>query len=401
MPVFRYRAAARDGGVLEGVEEAATALALQRSLGARGLYPLEVARAAPHARRRRRSGFQSRGAATVEALRHLATLLDAGFPLDRALEAVSRVAARADVADAVAAVRSRVRAGATLADSLGEHARIFPRLAVGMARAGERGGRLAASLDRLATLLEARQALRGRLTSALLYPTIMLVGSLSALAVLLGYVIPRFGALLEETGAGLPTSTALLLRVGDAARAAAPFALLIGATAVAAAAAQLRTPAGRQRVDAVLLRLPGIGGIRRRAVAARFGHALAALLAAGVPVLDALDIGADSLGDEAAAAEVRRAREEVRAGGRVTDALGRGIAFPYLFLQMIDVGETSGRMPELLARAAAAMQRDLEQRLDRMVRLVEPAMVLLFGGAVGFVALAMLQAIYGIQADAF
>ncbi|HEX6941028.1 MAG TPA: type II secretion system F family protein [Longimicrobiales bacterium] len=400
MPNFRYRAAARDGGILEGVEEAATAAALRQSLGARGLYPLEVARAA-EARGRKRSVLQTRGAATIEAVRHLATLLDAGFPLDRALESVSRVAARADVAAAVAAVRARVRAGAPLADALGEHPRIFPRLAVGMARAGERGGRLAASLDRLAGLLEARQALRSRLISALLYPCIMLVGSLAALAVLLGYVLPRFGALLEEAGAELPASTAALLRVGELAGAGAPVALVAGGVAVALVAAQLRTPVGRRRMDAMLLRLPGIGGIRRRAVAARLGHALSALLGAGVPVLEALDIGADSLGDEAAAAEVRRAREEVRAGGRVTDALGRGSTFPYLFLQMVDVGETSGRLPELLARAGAAMQRDLEQRLDRTVRLVEPVMVLVFGGAVGFVALAMLQAIYGIQADAF
>ncbi len=339
--------------------------------------------------------------ATVEAVRYLATLLDAGFPLDRALDAVSRVAVRADVADAVAAVRARVRAGASLADALAEHPRTFPRLAVGMARAGERGGRLAASLDRLAGLLEDRQALRSRLTSALLYPAIMVVGSAAALAVLLGYVIPRFGALLEEAGASLPRSTALLLRVGDLAVDGAPVALVLGAAAAALVAAQLRSPAGRRRFDAALLRLPGIGGVRRRAVAARFGHALSALLGAGVPVLEALDIGADSLADEAAAAEVRRARAEVRAGGRVTDALGRGGVFPYLFLQMVEVGETSGRMPDLLARAALAMQRDLEQRLDRLVRLVEPVMVLVFGAAVGFVALAMLQAIYGIQADAF
>jgi type II secretory pathway component PulF len=132
----------------------------------------------------------------------------------------------------------------------------------------------------------------------------------------------------------------------------------------------------------------------------RFARALGTLLGTGMPVLGALEIAASGLADEAVAAEVMRAREEVRAGGRLAEALGRGRAFPPLLLQMMEVGEEGGRLPEMLERAAAALEHELERRLDRLVRLAEPVMILVLGGAIGFVALSLLQAVYGVRMDA-
>lgn len=400
MPAFSYRAATAAGRTVRGVLDAENPTALERLLGARGLYPLEVSAAAASADEGARGGtMRSRRADVVEAVRYLATLMEAGFPLDRALEAVSRVVARRDTAAAVLDVRDRVRGGTRLDEALAAQEGVFPRFAVGMARAGERGGFLAAALGRLAVQMEREQALRSRVASALVYPAVMAAVGAVAVAALFAYVLPRFVVLLEDSGSALPASTALLLAAGDAvsrwwwAMALAPFA-------IAALLAALRSSEeGRTMVDGALLRLPVVGALRRRLACARLARTLSTLLGSGTAILPALEIAASSQADGAVAAEVLSAREEVRAGGRLAAALRGGAAFPFLFVQMTAVGEEGGRLPEMLERAAEAMEGELERGLDRLVRLVEPAMILLFGLLVGFVALSLLQAVYGIQAE--
>lgn len=399
MTTYTFRAATPQGRTVGGTEAAASVAEVERRLAGRGLLPLDVS-PADGGRSRERDRWRGRRADAIEATRYLATLLDAGFPLDRALGTVARIAARADVAEAVLGVRARVRAGAPLADALAEHPRIFPRIAVGMVRAGERGGTLADALDRLAAQLEREQALRARLTSALLYPAIMLVVGAGAVLVLLLVVLPRLVAMLDESGAAIPASTAALLAVTAFGRRWWPALAALAGLAAAGAATYRRTPGGRLTIDTVLLRLPVVGALRRQLAAARLGRSLATLLGSGLPALAAMEIAAGGLGDAAAAAAVMRAREEVRAGERMAPALERGRAFPHLFLQMVEVGEEGGRLPEMLGRGAAAMEREAERGLDRLVRLVEPAMILVLGGAVGFFALALLQAVYGIRADA-
>ncbi|HEX2208385.1 MAG TPA: type II secretion system F family protein [Longimicrobium sp.] len=401
MPAFAWRAANAAGRTLRGVEEAESALALERQLGLRGLYPLDVAPATAQDAEPRHAGFRGRRADVVEAVRYLATLLEAGFPLDRALASVSRVVARRDVAAAVMDARERVRGGARLEEAMAAHPRIFPRFAVGMVRAGERGGHLAQALDRLAGQLEREQALRSRLASAMVYPAVMCAVGAGALVILFVYVLPRFVALLADTGSALPRSTAALLAAGG-------FisrwwvAIVIGLIALAAGIAAWRaSDEGRAAMDRILLSIPVVGGLRRRVAAARLGRSLSTLLGSGLPILPALEVAAESQADAAVAAEVLRAREEVRAGDRLAASLRRTGIFPFLFVQMVEVGEEGGRLPEMLDRGAAAMEGELERRLDRLLRLLEPALIVLFGGIVGFVALSLLQAIYGIRADAF
>jgi general secretion pathway protein F len=399
MAHYAYRAATATGRIIGGTEQAGSPGDLERVLASRGLLPREVGPAAAGARRR--PGRRGRRSDVVEAFRYLATLVDAGFPLDRALLTVSRVAAREDVAEAVMAVRARVRAGARLGDALAEHPAFFPQLAAGMARAGERGGHLPESLARLATQLEREQALRGRLLSASLYPAAMLVVGAAAILTLLLFVLPRLVSILDEAGAAIPASTAALLATAGFLARWWPFLLGGAVLLVAGLGVAYGSEQGRPMLDRLLVRLPVIGPLRQRLAAARLGHSLSTLLGSGFPVLPALDIAADSLSDQAAAAEVARAREEVRAGGRLATALGRGSVFPFAFLQMVEVGEEGARLPELLGRAGTAMEQELERRLERLVRFAEPVLVVVFGTAVAFVAIALLQAIYGINADVF
>ncbi|HEY0151356.1 MAG TPA: type II secretion system F family protein [Longimicrobium sp.] len=397
MPSFAWRAADAAGRTLRGVEDAASPAALERALGARGLYPLEVAPAPARDAAERRGGGRGKRAEMVESIRYLATLLSAGFPLDRALGAVARVAGRNDVAAAVAEVRARVRGGARLAEGMAEHPDIFPRFAVGMVRAGERGGYLGESLDRLAVQLEREQALRARLASAMLYPAVMVLVGAGALATLFVQVLPRFVELLADTGSQLPRSTALLLATGDFAGRWWP-ALLMAPVLLAAGLAAVRaTEEGRLAVDQALLRAPVAGKIRRSVAAVRLARALSTLLRSGMPILPALETAAEAQSDAAVAADVLRVREEVRAGDGLAVSLRRGGVYPFSFLQMVEVGEEGGRLPEMLERAADAMEGEVERSLERLLRLVEPVMIVAFGGAVGFVALSLLQAIYGIQ----
>lgn len=400
MPAFAYEAVTDTGDAVRGVESAPSADDAERSLRERGLRPLSVEASDGGAELEDR-GYRRRKADVAHAFRYLSTLLAAGFPLDGALGTVEGLVSREDVASAVADARDAVRGGQRLADGLEAREDVFPPLAVGMVRAGERGGRLVDALDRLASQLEREEEIRSRIVSALLYPAMMAgVGGL-ALLVLVFYVLPKFVTILEEAGASLPATTSLLLStsgfLGDWWPVlAAGVVLVVGGGVI-----YLRSDRGRRQVSHLLLRLPVVGPLRRRAAASRFGRSLAELLESGLPIVSALDAASASLADPAAADEVSSARSDVRTGRSLAGSLAEGRAFPPLFLRMTSLGEESGRLPEMLHRAADVAEDELERRLERMVRLVEPTLVVVFGVVVGFVALSLLQAIYGVRLQSF
>jgi general secretion pathway protein F len=270
-----------------------------------------------------------------------------------------------------------------------------------MVEAGGRGGRLGEALEQLADHLEREESLRGQVTSALIYPALMAVAGGAAIAVLTLYVLPRFVLLLEDVGAGLPMSTAMLMATGDIlARHWLSMGLAVAA-AVGVVATYRRTPSGRVAVDRLLTRLPVLGPIRRNLAAARLGRTLESLLGAGLPLVQALDVAAGTLTDAGAAEDVARAREDVVTGSSLAAALGRAAAFPFLFLQIVELGEESGRLQDMLARGADVAEEQLERSLTRMVRLVEPTLIVGFGIVAGFVALSLLQAIYGMRIEGF
>ncbi len=400
MPAFAYRAADAQGRTLRGVEEAASKGALESLLARRGLFALEIR--APEAEggmRTRRALFVSRRNDVTDFIITFAALLQAGLPLDRSLEVGGRGAARADLAEAVTGARRRVREGGRLADGLAEHPRLFPAVAVGLIRAAERGGHLDSAMGRLAAYLERERALRARITSAMIYPLLMLTVGGGAMAVLLLFVLPRFVVLLQDAGSALPRSTAVLIAVSQVLTRGLPFFAMGGMALVAAFAGLRSNDQGRERVDGFLLRVPLLGSLRARHATARLANTLSTLLAGGVPLLAALEIAHGTTGDAAVGADLRAARDAVRRGEALSAALGRGRAFPYAFVRLVEVGEETGQLDTLIERAGALLETELERRLERSVALVEPAMIVVFGCVIGFVALALLQAIYGIHAQ--
>lgn len=397
---FSYQAVDPAGRRVRGVSEAASALALKRELEGRGLIVIDVGNA--------RAGVAAvaDGARTasrqdvLEATRALAALLAAGVPLARTLTiAASIVPPR--VAGTLDDVRARISAGASLSDALGRHPRSFSPLYRGVVRAGERSGDLADSFAALAKQLESDARLRGRLRSATIYPAMLAVAGSITVAMLVLFVLPRFAELLQDSHSKLPATTAALLATSHWLAGAWPLLLLILAALVAGIAAAARTESGRRAIAGLLVRAPVVGTLRRNVLGARFTRLLSVLLGGGAPLLTALDDTFDSLADPLARDEVSRVRARVREGRSLHGALAEGTLFPPVLARLIAVGEESGALREFLERSADLCEERAERTLDRLVTFIEPAMIVAFGVLIAFVALSLLQAIYGVDATSF
>lgn len=398
MPVFTYRAVDPAGHRTRGRLSGATPDAVVRELEARGLLALEVESASGGGTTS--AGGLGRRRGVLEFTRAVAALLPAGMPLSRALEAAAATCPEG-VRPALDAVRLRVERGDALAAALAERPRLFSPLYVGVVRAGERSGSLDEAFERLAEHLEREDELRSRLVSMSIYPALLAVVGVAAVLLLVLFVLPRFAELLESSGGVLPRSTAAMLAVVTAAREHGRW-LVLAPPAVLLLVAWLRTTAvGRRAGAAALVRIPVVGAWRRQALGARFARILGELLAGGAPLLSALADARDCLTDPVLRDETDRIRTRVREGSPLHAAVAEGGLFPEVLPQLVGLGEEAGRLAEFLLKAAGLLERKTEQALERLVALAEPAMIVAFGGVVALVALALLQAIYGVNAGSF
>jgi type II secretory pathway component PulF len=336
----------------------------------------------------------------LEVTRALAALLPVGMPLAQALNAASGVAS-GDVRAALHEVRGRVERGETLSSALAEHGRLFPPLYVGLVRAGERSGDLDSAFRRLADQLERDEQLRGKVLSASIYPMLLASAGSIAVTVLLFFVLPRFVTLLEGSGARLPKSTATLLALSAGLHRAWPVLLLIPFVIAAFAAWVATSDDGRRVWSGILLALPGVSTLRKYALAGRFARLVGVLLGGGAPLLSALDDTVESIGDPIARDDTVRIRTRVREGTSLRAAVGESSLFPPMLSQLIGVGEDAGQLQVFLMKAADIFEERTERATQRLATLAEPAMIVVFGAIVAFVALSLLQAIYGINANSF
>src|SRR5271166_6470429 len=321
MPSFRWSAINSGGDVVRGVTEAPDRTAVVEQLQRQGQI---VLRADPADRRRGLNEllqFDLGGArgldksALSEVTRELAIMLGAGQDLDRALRFIVDNTHSARARSVLGNVRDKVRGGSSLAAALAGEPRSFSKLYVGLVRAGEAGGTLPATLDRLATLLERERSLTASLRSALIYPSLLVIAAVGSIMLLLNYVLPQFAPIFEQAGAELPAATRALMTVGTVVGALAPW-LLLALLAGGLITRQLLTrPAYRLKVDRLLLHLPVAGALLRETLAARFTRTLGSLLQNGVPLMTALGIAKDALGNLAAAAAVEAAALGAKGGG--------------------------------------------------------------------------------------
>jgi type II secretory pathway component PulF len=393
-PAFRYRAASVDGRMESGVVHASDREAAVAELRRRGLAPVEVDVDVV----RRRVARLGQSAAVSAFTRALAALLGAGVPLDRALRFTAGEAGHPIVAAAASAVRRDVQAGVDLAEAFARHPRIFDRLYVATIAAGEAAGALAPAAERLADYLDEATELRGQARAALLYPALMAVAAGVGVVVLLLVVVPRFVALLGDVGADLPWSTRMLVAISGAAIGWWWLWLALGMAVVVAARSWLASPAHRLRWHAIRLGLPVVGPLEQKLAAARVTRTLGILLRAGTRVVPALRVAASAAPNLAVGAGVEWAAAAVARGERVTDALAP--ILPPLAAQLLGAGEASGRLADMCLKVAESYDAEVRRALRAAVGLLEPALIVLFGGIVGFIALAMLQAVYSVNVGA-
>lgn len=388
---FRFEAARSDGGRVRGVIDVISEAEGAALLSARGLLPVRIEPAAAQ------SGWHvRRPSARIQAtvFHSLASLVEAGVPLDRALRATAAVAADR-LKPALERVGTRVREGSSLGAALAAEEGTFSGVTIGLVQAGERGVGLNAALAQVALQLEREAETTARIRGALAYPLLLAgVGTLSV-GVIVTFVVPRFVALLADVGQSLPPATRLLMTLSGAVR---HFGLLLAA-AVAGAGVLLGRWVHERREPwhRWLLTLPLVGRLRHAFASSRVCRTLGALLGAGTPALPALAIAMEAAGDASVAARLARARSLVAEGAALSTALSSTRAVTDGALQLITIGEGSGRLPSLLEKAAELEERDAERRLRTLVTFLEPSLILAFAGLVAFVAAALLQAVYSLR----
>jgi general secretion pathway protein F len=329
--------------------------------------------------------------------RQLASLMNAGLQLDVALATLIQQAEDGAQREIFQTVRADVLAGHRFAAALERHPRVFPRVYCATVAAGEQAGSFGLVLDRLAQYLEDRQALRGKLLSAATYPAIVTVIALAIVVFLMTYVVPQVVEVFEQTRQSLPLPTRILLGVSAMLSDYWIWFLICGGVVVYAVVRLLQQAGPKAALDQVVVRLPVIGRIFRGIDTARFASTLAMLSEAGVPMLRALSAAEATLSNSLLRAAASDAIDRVREGVGLARALATTGAFPPVLIRLIEVGESTGDLPRMLAHAAHIQAREVERRVSALATLAEPLLILIMGGVVLGIVLAVLLPIIEIN----
>ncbi|MES2319807.1 MAG: type II secretion system inner membrane protein GspF [Pseudomonadota bacterium] len=402
MPAFRYEAVDKIGTTHKGVVNADSAKSARADLRVQGLTPLNVEAIAAQvdtAGVATRRGFGERLSQVELALftRQLASLLEAGLPLEQAFTALLEQAERPYVRDLIASIRSEVMGGASFSDALSRYPRDFAEIFRALVASGEQIGHLARVLTRLADYIERRNALVQKVRLAFTYPAIVTVVAFAIVIFLLTYVVPQIVSVFTNTKQKLPLLTMLMLAVSNFVRA---YGLVMLVALIGAGFAwrnALKNPALKRRWHAWLLTAPVYGKFERSLNTARFASTLAITTGSGVPILRALDTSRDTLSNVAMKELVEQASASVREGVSLARALSAQKHFPPMLIHMIRAGEITGELPAMLERAANSQQQDLERRTLTIAGLLEPVLILAMGVVVLLIVLAVLMPIIEIN----
>lgn len=402
MGAFEYLALDRRGRETRGIIEGDTPRHVRGLLRERGMTPLEVSatKSQRHTESEgpRVSGGASMGATDLAVItRQLATLVRSGLTLESALRAVGQQAEKAKVKTIILAVRARVTEGFTLAQALGDYPKVFSELFRATVAAGEQSGHLDTVLERLADYTENRQAMQQKVQLALFYPALLTFIAVVVVVGLLTYVVPKVVQVFENLEQDLPLLTAALIDTSDFLQQWGIF-LLIGLVGLVMLATRLlRVEAIRARAHRMLLRLPVVGRLVRGGNTARFARTFSILSSAGVPVLEGMRISAEVMNNIPMRRAVEEAALKVREGAGIYRALDQSRLFPPMTLQLIASGESSGNLEAMLERAAVQQERELETVVAAVLGLLEPILILVMGGVVMIIVIAILLPIFELN----
>lgn len=401
MSAFRYEAAQPGGQIERGTLDADSPRHARSILRDRGLVPLEVSalQTGPTTGESATAAFAARLSASDLALatRQLASLLAAGLPLEQALSVVVEQAERRTVRERFAAVRAEVIGGQSFAGALARFPRDFPEVFRAMVEAGEQSGDLARVMEKLADHVESRSALAQKIALAFIYPLVVTSVAALVIVVLLTYVVPQVTEVFLQSGQPLPGLTVALIATSNFVRAYGVWLGVLLLFAAVAARLLLRAPTLRLAWHRRQLRLPLIGRLLRGVQTARFASTLAILAASGVPLIRALEAGARTLSNQALRDNVHDAIGRVREGVPLARALGAAGEFAPMMVHLVASGEATGRLSEMLERAAAVLSSETERRAMTLTSLLEPLLILVMGGIVLLIVLAVMLPIIEIN----
>ena len=391
MPLYQYQAFDQAGVLRKGSEDAVSESDLRQRLRSQQLYPKEIR----VSRNTSRSFLPKRGTNYKRALtlftRQFEVLMDATIPYDKALQLIIEQTEDVGFKEILAEVRARVVEGGSLADALQLYPKIFPEMYVSMIRSGENSGNLGKILKRLADYYETQERLRGRLKSAMIYPAFMLVFSLLVVVFMVTYIVPKITQIFASKGTLLPLPTRILMGLSDF-MVNSWYLVLIGLVIlIFGFSAFLRSEFGKKVLQQLQLKAPLIGPLMQKVLIARFCQTLGTLLGSGVDLKTALEISRHVVVNQLLMDQLNKMIIEVNNKGiPLSAAMGRTGYFPDYVQHVVAIGEEAARVDELLERVANRMQEEVSRLLEGLTALLQPTMIVLMGGIVGFIALSVL-----------
>ena len=405
MPTYLYKATDSSGKVLNGSLEAEGEKGVVTELHDMGFIPIRIALSKGSGKRldvdisKQISSFL-KGVSSKDILaftQDLSTLLESGLPVDRALSILIEAAEKEKVKEVVGDILKTVQGGGYLSDAMAKHPKVFSTFYVNMVKAGEAGGVLESVLGRLGAFLESSQELKDYIKSALVYPLFLVFVGGASIIILLTFVIPKFSVIFSDMGQEIPFTTRFLLDLSEVLR-SYWWVILGGLGAIVFFLRRyFSTRAGRLRLDRNKLSFPVVGGLVRKIEVARFARTLGTLTKSGVPILQALVLVKDIIGNRVIAKSMEEVYDKVKEGDKLSKPLSDSGIFPSLAIQMITVGEETGRLDSMLLRVAENYEKMVKDTVKRFISLLEPAMILAMGLVVGFVVISMLMAIFSMN----
>ncbi|WP_087023280.1 type II secretion system inner membrane protein GspF [Thaumasiovibrio subtropicus] len=399
MAAFEYKALDGKGRNKKGVIEADNARQARQQLREQGLVPVDVQQGREKAIAQQSSKsavrFQ-RGISTNElslVTRQLATLVQAGMPLEECLKAVAEQSEKIRIRNMILSIRSRVVEGYTLADSLRDYPGSFDELYCAMVAAGEKSGHLDSILNRLADYVENRQKNRSKVVQAMVYPVVLVVVAIAIVSILLAFVVPPIIEQFLQSGQALPPLTELLLAMSEFVQNWGAILLVVGLVAFMLFRFWLRVPKNRLRWDKTTLSVPVLGKVTRGLNTSRFARTLAICASSAIPLLDGMKVASDVMTNRYVKQKIEEAADKVREGSSLRLALDQSKLFPPMMLHMIASGERSGELESMLVRAADNQDQQFDATVNMAIGILTPAMIILMAGMVSFIVFATLMPI--------
>jgi type IV pilus assembly protein PilC len=397
---YAYKVRDRSGKVLSGSLEADNTALVADRLREMGYVPIAIDKKAGAGVKRDINipGLSNRVKFIEIAIfsRQFATMISAGLTLLRALSILVVQTENKKLSGVVDELRNDITAGSSLSQALARHPKQFNRLYVSMVRAGESGGNLDVTLQELASTIENQVELRGKIKSALAYPVMVLSLVGLILVAMLVFIVPIFKKMYDSLGGKLPPMTQLLIDASNLMLNAFPFLIVIAVAGVVGYKKWVRTTAGAATRDRLLLKVPIFGGLVRKTAMSRFAGTLSTLLSSGVPVLESLDITADTVGNAVVADGVRAIAEGAKRGEPMTQPLAAHPIFPPMVIQMMAVGEETGALDTLLKKVATFYDQEVSRTVDALTSLLEPLLIVILGGAVGGMVISLYLPMFDI-----